>query len=111
LLAEQQISEALPKMTGNREEAPSKELEASMIDKCFNPACGEKLLHLRSGRVVRIVRNDGNQFTVEHYWLCGDCYASKDFAFGPHASISLVSKLQKTPVADFDFWREQTLVA
>src|ERR1700730_547390 len=75
------------------------ELEASMIDKCFNPVCGEKLLHLRSGRVVRIVRNDGDQFRVEHYWLCGNCYASNDFTFGPHASISLVTKSQKIPVA------------
>jgi hypothetical protein len=82
-----------------------------MIDKCFNPVCGEKLLHLRSGRVVRIVRNDGEQFRVEHYWLCGNCYASNDFTFGSHASISLVTKSQKIPVAEFDFWREQTLVA
>ena len=82
-----------------------------MIDKCFNPACGEKLLHLRNGRVVRVVRTDGDQFTVEHYWLCGNCYVSNDFAFGPHASISLVAKVQKTPAAEFEYVLEQTLVA
>ena len=82
-----------------------------MIDKCFNPACGEKLLHLRNGRVVRVVRTDGDQFTVEHYWLCGNCYVLNDFAFGPHASISLVRKVQKTPAVEFEYVLEQTLVA
>jgi hypothetical protein len=66
---------------------------------------------LRSGRVVRVVRNEGEQFRVEHYWLCGNCYASNDFCLGLDTSISLVSKLQKTDVAEFDVWREQTLVA
>ena len=82
-----------------------------MIDKCFNPTCAQRLLHLRSGRVVRVVQNKGEQFRVEHYWLCGKCYASKDFCFGSDSSISLVSKLQKTDVAELDVWREQTLVA
>jgi hypothetical protein len=82
-----------------------------MLDKCFNPACAEKLHHLRSGRVVRIVRNEGEQLKMEHYWLCGNCYASSDFAFGPHTSISLVSKSQKVPASDFDAWLEQTLIA
>jgi hypothetical protein len=82
-----------------------------MIDNCFNRGCGEKLLYLRSGRVVRIVRNDGEQLRVEHYWLCGNCSVSNDFTFGPHDLISLVSQSQKTPVVEFDFWREQTLVA
>jgi hypothetical protein len=82
-----------------------------MINKCFNPSCGQQLLHLRIGRVVRIVRKEGDHVRVEHYWLCGECYASNDFCFGPQASISLVSRVQKTPVAEFDVLLERALVA
>jgi hypothetical protein len=52
-----------------------------MITVCFNPVCKRELLYLREGRVVRLVKTQGGQARVEHFWLCGDCYQLYDFQF------------------------------
>ncbi len=52
-----------------------------MLDCCFNPACKRELLYLRDGRVVRLVKAQREKATVEHFWLCGECYQLYDFQF------------------------------
>jgi hypothetical protein len=63
-----------------------------MVDKCFNPACGHELRYLRGGRVIRIVKEEGDRIAVEHYWLCAGCYASHDFVFSSGGPVTLGPK-------------------
>lgn len=63
-----------------------------MINRCFNPECGRELYYLREGRVVRVVRDNGNQARLEHFWLCGQCSQSYDFAFSGDGLVSLKSR-------------------
>jgi hypothetical protein len=63
-----------------------------MIAICFNPACNRELLYLRNGRVVRVIRGEGDDVSVEHYWLCGPCYVSLDFVFPADGSVILGAK-------------------
>jgi len=60
-----------------------------MIDRCFNPACRRNLHYLRDGRVVRVIRGKDENLSVEHYWLCGPCYETHDFAFPEDGSVAL----------------------
>lgn len=60
-----------------------------MIERCFNPACRRKLDYLRDGRVVRVIRGKDENLSVEHYWLCGRCYATHDFEFLVDGSVTL----------------------
>lgn len=66
-----------------------------MIAECFNPECREKLQYLRSGRVVRKVHVEPGSSRIEHFWLCGGCYANFDFRFTKRGDLSMV------PRADF----------
>jgi len=49
-----------------------------MIKKCCNPEC-DAPFDYREGRLVRISRSSSsgtsaeNRFTIEHFWLCGNC--------------------------------------
>ena len=58
-----------------------------MIDKCSNPSCNKQLRYLRDGRVVRLLRREGDRTLVQHYWLCGDCYDAYDFVFPPGGDV------------------------
>ena len=60
-----------------------------MLTECFNPECRKKLEYLRNGRVIRTVRNVSSQLSVEHFWLCGSCYSTLDFGFGPGGTVAL----------------------
>jgi len=60
-----------------------------MLTECFNTACRKKLDYLRNGRVVRMMRTTGTGKSVEHYWLCGNCYGKFDFEFKPDGSVVL----------------------
>lgn len=60
-----------------------------MIDRCFNPACRRELRYLQDGRVVRVIRGKAEDASVEHYWLCGPCYATHDFEFPSDGSVAL----------------------
>lgn len=65
-----------------------------MIDRCFNPACKRKLHYLRDGRVVRVIqgKNDDystDDYSIEHYWLCGPCYDVYDFVFLPSGKVTI----------------------
>ena len=66
-----------------------------MIDRCFNPECGRELRYLRDGRVVRVIHGKGEDASVEHFWLCGRCYETHDFAFPPTGKVSIEQKSRK----------------
>ena len=63
-----------------------------MLHGCFNPDCHAELRYLRSGRIVREVRNNAAGLKVEHFWLCGDCHRTLDFAFADDGGVLLVRK-------------------
>jgi hypothetical protein len=65
----------------------------ALIDRCFNPGCRRVLSHLQDGRVVRIMRRKDDDIPVEHYWLCGACYATHDFEFRADGSVTIREKL------------------
>jgi hypothetical protein len=77
-----------------------------MLTECFNPECRKKLEYLRNGRVVRTVRNASSQLSVEHSWLCGSCYSTFDFGFGPDGTVALrqrsrIAEESVTHITDF----------
>ncbi|AXC12740.1 hypothetical protein ACPOL_3455 [Acidisarcina polymorpha] len=63
-----------------------------MIDRCFNPDCRLQLHYLRDGRVVRVITRKGETDVLEHFWLCGLCYAAHDFTFSPSGEVKLEAK-------------------
>ena len=74
-----------------------------MMTRCFNAACGRELRYLRTGRVVRVTRNQAGRHLVEHFWLCGDCYRFKDFRFSEDGSVSLAPKAGRKDSVDGGF--------
>ena len=81
-----------------------------MISECLNPTCRRELRYLRDGRVVRVVHGSGDDVQVEHYWLCGLCYAANDFRFGIDGSVSVGPRDEHSLMAE-DTWLDPTLVA
>lgn len=75
---------------GQRTEGPRE-----MIDRCFNPACGRELRYLRDGRVVRVIYESRDDVLIEHFWLCGDCYKTHDFAFPAGEKVALVARARQ----------------
>ncbi|HEX4067192.1 MAG TPA: hypothetical protein VHZ09_14310 [Acidobacteriaceae bacterium] len=63
-----------------------------MVNHCYNSACGKELLYLREGRVVRIVHGEGEEATVEHFWLCGSCSERYEFVFSSDGAVTLGSR-------------------
>ncbi len=63
-----------------------------MLHGCFNPDCHAELRYLRSGRIVRAVHSEAGRLKVEHFWLCGDCHQTLDFAFADDGAVTLVRK-------------------
>lgn len=63
-----------------------------MIDRCFNPKCRRELRYLRDGRVVRVIHGKGEDAAVEHFWLCGTCYETYDFAFPTSGGVTIAEK-------------------
>lgn len=63
-----------------------------MVTHCYNSACGKELLYLREGRVVRVVHGDGEDATVEHFWLCGTCSERFEFVFSAEGAVALASR-------------------
>ena len=74
-----------------------------MIDRCFNPVCKRKLHYLQDGRVVRVIRGKDDDVSVEHYWLCGPCYATYDFEFSPEGSVTIKAKAGSERTSEFNF--------
>jgi len=66
-----------------------------MIDICFNPKCRRELRYLRDGRVVRVIHGTGEDAAIEHFWLCGTCYETYDFAFPPTGGVAIEEKVRK----------------
>jgi hypothetical protein len=40
---------------------------------------GQTIHDSKDGRVVRLVKVQGGQGRVEHFWLCGECFRLHDF--------------------------------
>jgi hypothetical protein len=70
-----------------------------MITECFNPACRRQLDYLRTGRVVRVVHQNGMKVEIEHFWLCGDCCQSYDLRFLENGSVTLNAASEGTSFA------------
>lgn len=68
-----------------------------MVSRCYNPECNKELLYLREGRVVRIIYDDGAQWRVEHFWLCGKCSQIYEFVFGADNSVTLEQHDRRKP--------------
>jgi hypothetical protein len=64
-----------------------------MLAKCFNPDCARELHYLHDGRVVRVIRGEGDNISLEHYWLCGSCFQRHDFEFPTDGSVALRTRL------------------
>lgn len=82
-----------------------------MLSECFNPNCRTELRYLRSGRVVRVLRHETDQTVVEHFWLCGSCYATLDFAFDYLGAPQLTTKFPLQIAADLELWENSSLPA
>src|ERR1700753_2991454 len=63
-----------------------------MLDECFNRECGKRLKYLRDGRVIRTMRPADSTLHIEHFWLCGSCYSSFDFAVKADGPVALCSR-------------------
>ena len=70
-----------------------------MISKCLNPKCDHELNYLRSGRVIRSVRQTSAGPQIEHYWLCGDCCGKYEFSFLPDGTVTAAFSKKDLPVA------------
>lgn len=70
-----------------------------MISECFNPVCRKKLDYLRTGQVVRVVRENGPNVEIEHFWLCGECRRTHDLRLMPNGQVVLYTYSAKTEVA------------
>lgn len=74
-----------------------------MIDRCFNPVCKRMLHYLQDGRVVRVIRGKDDNVSVEHYWLCGPCFATYDFEFSPEGSVTIKARAGGEQTSEFNF--------
>jgi len=68
---------------------------------CFNPACNRELRYLRNGRIVRVIRGSNENPSLEHYWLCGQCYQRHDFDFPSDGSVALRTRSGKNDTDEF----------
>jgi hypothetical protein len=44
-----------------------------MIDRCFNPGCGQELHYLRDGSVYEWEGGKLSNLPLEFFWLCPEC--------------------------------------
>ena len=72
-------------------------MQGPMINKCFNPKCEKPLRYLRDGRVVRVIRREGDRSLVQHYWLCGSCYDTYDFVFRSAGEVVIEPRVHAHP--------------
>lgn len=70
-----------------------------MISECFNPTCRKKLDYLRTGKVIRVVRGNGENVEIEHFWLCGECRTSHDLRLLPNGDVVLASRPVRPAIA------------
>jgi hypothetical protein len=64
-----------------------------MIDRCFNPDCKQKLEYLRDGRVVRVIRDQDEVISVEHFGSVVPVSISTIFEFPADGSVALRKKI------------------
>jgi len=65
-----------------------------MVTKCANPSCLATFNH-REGRLFRFPKqavDDGrpaNTHSVQHFWLCGDCFPAYRLEYNNAIGVSL----------------------
>ena len=79
-----------------------------MLAECFNVACRRELRYLRSGRIIRVLRQGIDRVEIEHFWLCGACYVSYDFCFVEDGKPSLIKKSTGQAATELDHWPDHT---
>jgi len=72
-----------------------------VINRCFNIACNRELHYLRDGRVVRVIREQDESASIQHFWLCGPCYQLYDFVFPPDGTVILGPKMRREHANEF----------
>jgi len=77
----------------------------AMLAECFNVACRRELRYLRSGRIIRVLRQGIDRVEIEHFWLCGACYVSYDFCFVEDGKPSLTKKSTGQAARELDHCR------
>jgi hypothetical protein len=73
-----------------------------MIDRCFNSNCRKRLDYLRDGRVVRVIRRKDDDLLIEHFWLCGACYALYDFEFTTEGAVKIREKSVRESISEWN---------
>lgn len=70
-----------------------------MVNNCANPGCGKPLHYLREGRIYIFDASAGaaepgvkRQRRLEHYWLCGLCYATMILVQDDRGDIRVLPK-------------------
>ena len=70
-----------------------------MVNNCANPGCGKPLHYLREGRIYIFDASAGatepgakRLRRLEHYWLCGGCYATMILVQDDHGAIRVLPK-------------------
>ena len=77
--------------------SPHPSLRDPLLDRCYNPACRQKLHYLREGRVVRVLRGPDPEARIEHFWLCGVCMQNYDFLLARDGAVALKPRTRKEP--------------
>jgi|SRR5579884_1987374 len=84
-----------------------------MLTKCANPLCSRPLHYLRDGKVYRVeIKEEPHEnengkapflvpgvqkrkYSVQHYWLCGDCMTMMTLHFDERGNLTVVPKAPK----------------
>jgi hypothetical protein len=73
-----------------------------MVSKCANPGCATTFDH-REGRLFRFpkraVEGDlpANTHSVQHFWLCGNCYRDYLLEYHEGVGVTLIHHFERTP--------------
>lgn len=71
-----------------------------MLSKCANPECSTPFVYLRDGKVFRVekrarpvsVSRAKPPLSVEHFWLCGQCWQTHTLDSGPNGEVRVLPK-------------------
>lgn len=69
-----------------------------MVNHCANPNCHKPLHYLREGKIFLFSgksKSKSNAFSLEHFWLCGDCAKDWTLAMDGEHSIQLLAKKRR----------------
>ena len=61
--------------------------------------------------MVRVLRQLSDGIEVEHFWLCGHCYATLDFSFDQDGTPRITTKSRLQIAADLELSFDDRRVA